>query len=178
MANKNLTDTPAWSTPQAPTPGDGARGSTAEACFQGPANRTKWLRDRCEAPVSGSADDGYANIDSSITGDTAWHDSTTITKTVNGDIGQTINLLLLTDVLQNSSGGNGTTFRLKSVDNGVTSYVDGCAQVVAADGLTSRVMLGGKHTLASTTVVFTLQLKQSNAAVSSQLCGGWNFMTW
>lgn len=176
MANKNLTPVATWQTPQAPTAGDAATGPNAEACFQDAADRTQWLRAKAEAAVSGSADDAYGNIDSAVTGDTSWHDSTTITKTVAADIGSIVTIMLVADVLQNTTGGQGTTFRVKVTDSG-TEYLDGAAQFVAANGVTSRVVLIGKHTMVSASAVFTLQLKQSAAGVSSQMVGGWNIVT-
>jgi len=175
MANKNLTPVATWDTPQAPTAGDGASAPNTEACFQDAANRTQWLRAKAEAAASGSSDDTYANIDSAVTGDTNWHDSTTITKTVAADIGSIVTVILVADVLQNTTGGQGTFFRVKVTDGG-TDYLDGAAQFVAADGATSRVLLIGKHTMVSASAVFTLQIKQSAAGVSSQMIGGWNIV--
>lgn len=176
MANENLIDAATWQTQQAPTAGDGATAANTKACFQDAADRAKWLRAKAEAAVSGSSDDAYGNIDSAVTGDTNWHDSTTITKTVAADIGSVVTVILVADVLQNTTGGQGTTFRVKVTDGG-TEYLDGAAQFIAANGVTTRVLLLGKHTMVTASAVFTLQLKQSAAGVSSQMVGGWNIVT-
>lgn len=177
MANKFIYGVDEFSEAQSPVNGDSFDMAYDEAAHQAAANRTHFLNQRRKAAPTGSVADAYAGIEAAFTGDTNWHDSTVVTKTLAGAVGDVVPLFIVVSTLENSTPGQGTIFRVKIVDNGVTSYLDGGAEFVAADGTTHRVVLFGKHTMASAGAVITLQVKQTAAGVSATLAGGWNIMS-
>ena len=176
MALTDITPVASWDTPKTVTAGDDATASDMLLCLQPAANREQWLRSRIEEAASSSAADAIAALDGPTTGDTNWHESAVVLKSIGGVVGQVVNLLVLVSVVPSTVADQSVDLRLKMVDNGVTSYL--CAQRVSANGAAHRVMLAAKHTLASVLAALTLEYKNSNAAVSTSLLGGWTILTW
>lgn len=173
MANKTLTAVDEFSDARTPVNLDAPDMALDEDCHQRAANRTYFLNQRRKAPISSSADDSIAALEAAWIGDTDWHDSTVVTKTVTGNVGDVIPIICICGALFNSDPTHVGKFRLKCVDNGVTEYLDGAAVAFAADGLSHQLTFFAKHTMASTTAVLTLQAQNSNNAISTQLVGGW-----
>jgi len=180
MANKFIYGVDEFSEAQSPVNGDSFDMAYDEAAHHAAANRTHYLNERRKEAVSSSSDDAIASLES-FSGDANWHDSSVITKTLSGrTAGDVACLIVSFGAVATFSAGGDVDCRIKVVDTGVTSYVDGMAARIADTsdpGGHRRVCIAGKHTFASASAVFTLQVKNTDVGGSIALWGGWSIVT-
>lgn len=174
---KTLTPVLEFSDPKSPINGDTNDASFDEECFQASANRTHFLHERRKEAPASSVADAYGVIET-VAGDANWHDSAVVTRALASlFVGEVVSVFCKLSALPTNEAAQSVDFRVKVVDNGVTSYLDGAAQRIEANGTTHQVFLVGKHTMAGTSAVITLQIKNSNDVVSTALASGWSIMT-
>ena len=160
--------------------GDGATSADMATLLQQGANRTQYLKDRHDSTAVASSADSVASSGETVHGDTNWHDSTHVTKSVTTAVGDVLNIMANMVIKTDTSISSWVTYRIKINDGGTISYLNGAAAMVFGNAADNRqyVTLAGKYVATSLNVVITLQGQASDNTITGTLYGGYSLMVW